>query len=171
MQPLISNEDLSLFVEKKAEYYLNQWTLISDDKNAKLWNWSAVLLSGPWLLYRKMYLVATIFFSVILVETIISDFIFIDILGKESSPKLYDIIMTIVYPIICGSFGNNWYLWHAKRKITEIKQSVTSVKLQQDTISRKGGVSLLSAILGSILMITVWIVILVAVELLREGKI
>jgi hypothetical protein len=95
MKPQITNEELSLFVGKKTDYYLNQWAIIAENKQpVSKMNLPALFFSLIWLFYRKMYLIGFLFFLAAVVVTEISDFILINMLGKAYTPKFYNSIRT-----------------------------------------------------------------------------
>jgi hypothetical protein len=172
MKPQITNEELSLFVGKKTGYYLKQWAIIAENNQpVSKMNLSALFLSLMWLFYRKMYLIGFLFFLSAVVVTEISDFILINMLGKAYTPKSYTSIMAMMFPAICSAFANKWYLLHAKRKISQIKQNILAEDLRQAAIKRKGGTNIVAGILFPILLFATSFVILVTIELLKKGRI
>lgn len=171
MKPTITNEELRLFVGKKADYYLKQFENIQDKQPVAKMNLPALFISIFWLFYRKMYLIGILLFLAVVVETTISNFIFINLLGYASSPKMYNGMKTFLYPAICAALANRWYLFHAKKKIEKIKQSILSEDSKPAAIKKEGGTSIVSGIFAPILLFFVAFVILVIIEMVKKGKI
>lgn len=171
IEPKITNEELRLFVGRKADYYMKQFEMIQATQPVSKMNIPALLVSLFWLFYRKMYLIGIAFFLTIVVVTTSSDIIFINLLGYASTPKIFSGALSMMFPAICATFANKWYLFHAKRKITEIKQRGTVDNLQLDAIKKKGGTSIVASILGPALLLFFAFAVLVTIELLKKGKI
>lgn len=169
MEPTITNEELRLFVGKKADYYLKQFAITQDTQPLYKMNVAAFLISIFWLFYRKMYLIGMLFFLAIIVEITISDFIFINVLGYTSSPKMYDAMKAIMYPAICAAFANRWYFFHTKRKISEIKQRILADDLQLIAIKTKGGTSIVASILGPVLLLASALIISGIIDIVKKG--
>lgn len=51
----VSEEELSWFIGKNADVYLQKWR-----RNSR-WNWPAFLFDAYWLMYRKMYLYCVLY--------------------------------------------------------------------------------------------------------------
>lgn len=139
-------EELSAFAGSKADYYLKQWTpLLRGLRPIAGFNWAAALGSGFWIGYRKMYKVAAIFFGIILLETLAEEVLFVGILGKEETPVGLVRLVGLAAAVVCGVYGNRWYLWHARKVISEVRADGMQRDAYLDMISKRGGTSLGSA--------------------------
>lgn len=137
---------LRAFVGSKADYYLQRWTPSVESEEASTgFNPAAFLLTGLWLGYRKMYLGASIFFAVILVESVAEELLFVGVLGKES-PAAMSRVVGLVAAIVCGSYGNRWYLSHARKEIADVRAQGFEEQAVLEALSKRGGTSLGPAI-------------------------
>ena len=160
-----NTEEFRAFVGPNwADFYQGAWTRILTGKGrGASFNWAAFFLAGIWLPYRKMYLATAIFYGVIFLGTTLEDVYFIGIRGAAKTPGLVYFGFNLLIGAICGAYGNRWYLSHAKRVIAVVGQQ----KLQRDTfhetLSNRGGRSLVSAIgvpiLCTIVMATMFVVL------------
>ncbi len=114
-------EELSIFVGRRREYYLPRFKRFSKDGTdhfVPTWNWAA-LLAGPfWALYRKMYLY-----------------------GIVGCLFLFMPHVSLLPYVVAALAGNYLYYVHAKHRIADIKaisQTVDVVRMQLD---EAGGVN------------------------------
>jgi hypothetical protein len=143
----LSEAEIRAFVGKKASYYLRKWPWSGDNfGRAKGFNWAAFLLSGFWLPYRKMYRTTLIFFSIIVAMTVLEEIVFAAGLVSESAATVYDRVTGLIIPIVCGRFGNAWYLAHAKREIAQIRVLGLKDEDYYLALARRGGTSVFAAI-------------------------
>jgi hypothetical protein len=146
----LTEQEVRAFVGPKADYYLKQWRPVLEGKgnvrSATGFNWTALLLSGLWIPYRKMYPVAAIFFVVSLGAGIVEDII-CGFLGRPEAPVLLARLEGLVASTVCGRFGNAWYLSHTQKTIAKLR----GLGLQEDAyfqvLARRGGASI-AAVLG-----------------------
>jgi Protein of unknown function (DUF2628) len=151
----LSEAEIRAFVGKKAYYYLNKWPWSLDYiGRAKGFNWAAFLLSGFWLPHRKMYRTTFIFYSIMVGMTVVEEIVFAALSVSESAATVYDRVTGLIIPIVCGIFGNGWYLAHAKREIAQIR----GLGLKDDdyyaALARRGGTNFFAAI-GFLLLFAV----------------
>ncbi|MBN1854293.1 MAG: DUF2628 domain-containing protein [Pirellulales bacterium] len=140
-------EELRLFVGSRAHYYLRKWApLLQGRTQSTGFNWAAFFFAGLWLSYRKMYKATCILWAILFVETIAEEVLFIGILGKPEAPTGTVSLMEIVIGSICGIWGNRWYLSHARKVISRIQSEKFLGEDVSQMISKRGGVSLLSAV-------------------------
>ena len=79
----LTPQEVTAFVGRKAGYYLRKWSGALDGTGDSTgFNWAALLLSGLWLPYRKMYLTTTIFMALILLESIVEEVVYVGVLGR-----------------------------------------------------------------------------------------
>ena len=114
-------QQLRAFVGQKADYYLKQWAgLRRGTGQGPGFNWAAFFLSGLWLPYRKMYGITAIFYGGLLALTIVEEVLFVGILGRAEVPSGMNFVGLAV-SLICGAYGNRWYLAHARKTIAEAR--------------------------------------------------
>lgn len=134
----ISEEELSLFVGKNADIYLQKWSLNSH------WNWSAFLFDAYWLMYRKMYLYCVLYlliwfgWSNVIVASVFSKW------NPIESPGLIPVVLAIccIPKPVLGIFANKLYLHQAKRKITAIVQGPNKHESREAEIKSSGGTNM-----------------------------
>lgn len=164
-------QKLAAFVGSKDRYYLGKWRRLLENWNSSAgFNWGACLLTGLWLSYRKMHLQALIFYSIILVESILEELLFVVYLGQEESPPLIGTIVSLGAALICGWNGNRWYLNHARKTINLIAaQGFVDGEATYALLAKRGGTNLLGSIGTFLLFIIVLMAVFISIELSLEA--
>jgi len=134
----VSEEELSWFIGKNADVYLQKWR-----RNSR-WNWPAFLFDAYWLMYRKMYLYCVFYliiwfvWSNVIVASVFSEW------NPIESPGLLPLVLVIccIPKPVLGIFANKLYLHQAKRKITAIVQDPNKQESQEIVITTVGGTNL-----------------------------
>ena len=125
--------------EDVATYAFTGWTGTG-------FNWAALMSSGMWLPYRKMYWAATIFWGIFLVEIIIVDVVFAEILRKPAVPVGFNLFIGHIVAIVCGAFGNQWYWAHTRKTIAKIRSQSLAEEIYLKTLAKQGGTSMIAAL-------------------------
>ena len=160
-------QHLRAFVGSKAEYYLQKWSpSVEHSGHSPGFNWAAFLLSGLWLPYRKMYRVATIFYGIIIVESIAEEALFVRILGQAETPAVLGRVVGLVAAAICGTYGNRWYLSHARKVISDVHAQGLEEHAAVEILSKRGGTSLGSSLGFFLLFMVMVFAVFIALELL-----
>ncbi len=160
-------EELIAFAGSKADYYLKKWTpLLQGSGRGAGFNGAAFFLSGLWIAYRKMYKVTAIFFGIILLTTLAEEVLFVGILGKEETPARLDRLIGLAAAVICGVYGNRWYLGHARKVISEVRAEGMHRDAFFDRIAKRGGTSFGSAFGMFFLFLVTTVVAVVILEFL-----
>lgn len=132
---------LQSFVGGKSEYYLAKWKHCegwnpTNPSSWKLdaWSWCGALVTMPWLLYRKMYQYAGVYFLAGIVIYLVES-----ALGINASGRMLISLLLIIYS---GFNANYFYRLHAEKNIDHSIQS----GLQNDDLKLKiaesGGVNI-----------------------------
>ncbi len=162
--------ELQAFVGSKADYYLERWSaILYSAGNGAGFNWAAFFIAPLWIAYRKMYLVLLLFWSLICIEVMLEDMIFINILEHAEVPRLVDRGSGLLIAVICGLFANRLYLWHAKKKIAEAQSEGHEGEQLLWQISKRGGTSLLASFGLNFLAFVSCVVFWVVYEILVYG--
>jgi hypothetical protein len=160
-----TEQELRSFVGPKADYYLEKWQLAFDGNERGIgFNWAACLLSGLWLPYRKMYAITGIFFGLILVESVVEEVVFVGILGWPETPVALDRAVGIGAAVVCGVFGNRWYLSHARKVIVKTRSEGQREDAYLQKLARRGGTSIAASIGFFMLFLVTIFVIFVLLE-------
>jgi len=147
---------IEAFVEKKADYYLDEWeTMGYGDKSKASWNWAAFLASPFWMLYRKLYPHLGILIIVYAVDVSVS--MYLEDAGMASSRiiVLWDRVSPIIYGSVIGSFANYWYLRRFIKFDELARNSSPDPIHQKEFLRRKGGTN----------AIVVWTLIVMGVSI------
>jgi hypothetical protein len=135
-------------VGRKADYYLKKWRLKRlGQRGIAGFNGAAFLFAGIWLPFRKMYRVSAVFYSIILIESIIEEVVFVDLLHQDAPPALLGYAVMLTPALICSIFGNVWYLNHAHKTVSEIKSLHLDADAESQMIKKRGGVNIWIALL------------------------
>jgi hypothetical protein len=106
-----------------------------------------------------MYLLTTIFFGIILLESTVEEVVFVGILGKPDTPAALDRLVGLAVAIICGAFGNRWYLSHTRKAVAEVRSQGLPEDAYLQALSRRGGTNI-AASLGFLLLFLVTVVLI-----------
>jgi hypothetical protein len=160
--------EVRAFLGPRAEYYLQRW-------KQELWgeggalggiNWAAFLLSGLWLPYRKMYRISILLWGIILVESIGEDIL----LGESAASKIFSRLVGLAAAIVCGVFGNRWYLSHARKVIAAVRSQGLPEEEHLRVLTRRGGTSLLASLLCIVLFLVVGIALFMVLAVLQRSN-
>jgi hypothetical protein len=145
----LTEDELRAFVGPRADRYLEQWQpLLAAGSGARGagFNWSAFFFSGFWLLYRKMYKVAAIFFGVILLESLCEELVLVGVLGWTEAANALGRAGGLIVGIVCGKLGNRWYFNHTRAKIAEVREQGVEDYRYLPTLAERGGASVAAAL-------------------------
>jgi hypothetical protein len=162
---LIGIDELRAFVGGNAVYYLRKWTprLTSPDGECGM-NWAAFFLTSMWMFYRKMYRNGLICIGAGMLTSLGLNVLFLLAFRTPTVPFSATLIVNVLFCLVCGAFGNAWYLSHTERKIAMARaQGLTGDRLLF-TLQQRGGTSLLMVFLvfGLALMFGIFVGILTA---------
>jgi hypothetical protein len=142
----LNEQEVGAFVRKEADYYLKKWQPILEGRSQWAgFNWAAFFLTGLWLAYRKMFKGAFIFYGIILIVSFLKWFYTFAFLFKPEPPVALNILeglVVLVAGIICGTFGNIWYLSRTRKEINEIRTQGLQEEAYFQSLSKSGGTSL-----------------------------
>jgi hypothetical protein len=150
----VTEREIELFVGSEAGYYLKAWRPRFEGTVAFGFNPSAFLVSGVWLLYRKMYTIALTFVGVLFAATIVEVLSFVGGLGQKTVPFPVPYVIPAVGWFVCAICGNGWYFNHTMGAINKIRERGLRGAEYEKALAKKGGTSL-----GMALAITVALVL------------
>jgi hypothetical protein len=108
--------EVHLFVDKNADYYIEKWEGSRNPRKHAGWNWAAFFAGIFWMGYRKMYSTILILVTISLAINIVLLFV---------NPEFIRPINSLLSFII-GLFGNAFYYNHMRKEIRKIKSSSKS---------------------------------------------
>lgn len=166
----ITEKELSAFVGPKADYYLQKWHLAVDGTGRVTgFNWPALIISGLWLPYRKMYRITWIFLGIILLEAILEKILYEGVLGQSEAPGDIGRFIAFVASIACGGFANEWYLSHARKSIEKIRSLGLPEETYFEVLAKQGGTNLAASLATLVFFLLGTFAALFLLELLMNG--
>ena len=167
----LESRQLSALVGSNAYYYLDNWTpLLRGWSRSAGFNWAAFFLSGIWLPYRKMYKATVLFYVIIIVESIVEEMVFVGILGRPETSAALERVVGLVAAIICGAYGNRWYLSHARAVVSELSGAGLRDDALMQMLSKRGGTSVAASLGMFVLFIVVLLATFIPLEFLLYGN-
>ena len=145
IQPIadIADENLSAYVGNKYNsYYQKKWQFTLGQ--LKGFNITAFFLGAIWLIYRKMYLYATIFLVIISLDIAVEMF--------YPLPEAIDSGLTWAIAAMFGVMGNYWYKTHADKKVSQICASFPSEQVPAE-LAKQGGTNLAAALITTVVVL------------------
>lgn len=132
----LTEQEIRAFVGSNAEFYLRKWDAVLRGRdNSAGFNWAAFWLAGLWVPYRKLYLHAVALYAIMLLLVVV------DLSGASGHSRDG---LAMLLGVICGAFGNGWYLSHARATITGIRSQRLEGEAYLQMLARRGGTSLLA---------------------------
>ena len=148
----IERNDLRLFAGPRSEKFLLAYDLEKDPAgmavSLRTMIWSAVFLTLPWLLYRKLYLPAAVLLASIFLAGLLFDFF-----PVRSNP--FYMILSIAKIGVCMA-GASLYVRKALKAIEAINALELPPERRLQLISERGGTSLMLGLSALPLMLFVF---------------
>ncbi len=126
---------------KNADYYAERFARFRSGGSKLSWSWPAFFVAAYWLLYRKMWLNALLYWvglPVVLGALSVGVAL---VAGEAASTAFYyGAYLTITF-ILVPLFANYLYYRHAQRKVDKIAGMISSPERQSAELTRIGGTS------------------------------
>ena len=136
---------------RNSEYYLRKFRAFRNDEGWVSWNWPAFFFSLFWLLYRKMWAYAGIYFVSQYVLAGVT-LLFISHYWLWGSLWLiYYVTILITFPL----YANGLYYWHLQNKIDKLTTNVRDKQRRLRALEREGGTSNIVIILALIFLLAI----------------
>lgn len=164
-----SQEDLyrAVIGPKNQNYYLSRFQKFDSEGKSRIsWHWPAFFITFYWLLYRKMWGAALLYFFLPYLLAVPIGMLFA-IAGKPSDAAVglgYAVYWAIIFllPPLCA---NSLYYKNCKKKIEAVKSSANDLQRQIGELSGRGGTSNVALIFVLIFVFIAIIGILAAIAL------
>jgi Tfp pilus assembly protein PilE len=140
--------------EAKADYYLPRFDRAASGQSAS-WHWPAFFVTWWWMLYRKMWIPALIYFF--------APSIIVAVLGA-AIPTIGPLLAWLAILVVPGVFANRLYYGHCTKKIQDVRARGGSKEQMLARLEAVGGTSNVALIVLLVLIIPI-IGILAAVAL------
>ena len=152
---------------KNQEVYLRHFRRFEDQgKVSPSWHWPAFFVTFYWLLYRKMWLNALIYFffpylvmiPIGLVAALLGD-------SGDVIVGIGYLVFFVVLVVLPPMYAHAFYYKHCKKKIAEARSSPNDLQRQLGELSGKGGTSNVFLIIVTIFIFVAIIGILAAIAI------
>ena len=140
---------------KNTDYYARHFGRIQAEQKIASWNWPAFFLTWPWLLYRKMWLNAALYFFVLPIVYAFLAGALIAAFGAQAGSGLYYLTWFLTAFILIPMFANWLYYRHAQGKMQKVAASVASQDEQAQRLARIGGTSSIVIVLLPLAIVAV----------------
>jgi len=146
----------SIFIgPKNANYYLNKFHNFKSQGGSISWNWPAFFIASIWLLYRKMWLNAFLYWFVLpVVLMVITGILAASGAGAASGLFYYGSYWFVTF-IIVPMFANRLYYQHTQKKINKVVSATSSPEQQSIEVARRGGTSAIALVIVPFILVFV----------------
>ncbi|MEO1320099.1 MAG: DUF2628 domain-containing protein [Pseudomonadota bacterium] len=146
-----------------TEFYMERFSRFESGQSSVSWNWPAFFLTAMWLLYRKMWAAALVYW--IGIPVAVGALGLALVAAEIMSPVAADLVTTVLYYgfslTLVPMYANKLYYDHAQKKVESVKGSYSDSEQQLTELGRIGGTSVVPffiAILVVVLFIFVFAV-------------
>jgi Tfp pilus assembly protein PilE len=152
---------------KNQDYYLDHFSRFDDEgKISPTWNWSAFFVTFYWMLYRKMWMPAAIYFFLPYLLMLLSGIV------AAVAGSVLGVFVSLGYFLYFGAifigapmYANALYYKHCKKTIAAVRSTTPGTQRQLDELDGKGGTSKIVLIIIAIIAIVAVVGILAAVAI------
>lgn len=146
----------SIFIgPKNASYYLNKFHNFKSQGGSVSWNWPAFFIASIWLLYRKMWLNAFLYWIVLpVVLMLVTGILAASGAGAASGLFYYGSYWFVTF-IIVPMFANRLYYQHTQKKINKVVSATSSPEQQSIEVARRGGTSTIALVIVPFILVFV----------------
>jgi tetratricopeptide (TPR) repeat protein len=130
--PNLTEREVAAFVGPNAGFYLKKWHARLEETGSETgFNWAAFFLAGVWLVYRKLYAGAAIFFGIIVLESMLEVWL--------GMPRAVLYLGSLAVSLIFGACGNYWYFSRAQKAVARVRRLRLTHDDDLQTLARLGG--------------------------------
>jgi hypothetical protein len=140
--------ELQAFVGPKAQHFLRKWLpRLEDPESGDVgFSWICLFFPALWFGYRKLFKPGIVYLAATAALFVGQQLLFVNILKLAAIPPGSNLIVGLMANIVCGLYGNAWYLNHAEAVIAQTRREGMSGEQLLHTLSRRGGTSVLGLI-------------------------
>lgn len=153
--------------DKNQDYYLDHFARFDDEnKISPTWNWSAFSVTLFWLLYRKMWRGAGIYFALPLALQIVF-FLMGLVLGGFAGfvVTLVSFAYLLAIFVVVPAYANGFYYLHCKQMIEAVCSTTPDKQAQLDALSATGGSNHKVLVVGVALSVMVFLGVMTAIAI------
>jgi hypothetical protein len=153
---LVGEDALRAYLGPNADYYIRQWGRSRQRPFGLSWNWAAFFGGLLWMVYRKMYAYAVIYFVAAMAVGALIEGLHLSMTLKTACE------LGVV--VFVGLKANGWYWLHAQRRVDEIVEATGDAD-RPSALLRSGGTNRTAAVLIGAL----WTLLLAVVLRIQGG--
>ncbi|WP_434777271.1 pilin [Neisseria sp. Ec49-e6-T10] len=141
-----------LFVGTNQAYYKKIFKRFDQQDSFVSWNWAAGFVTLFWLIYRKMWVRAVIYFFVPIASLILLSIVMAILTPffKESIGLIFSILLFVVVIglfLIPGLYGNSWYYRYTKNHVEQLSYYEDKQQIKR-FCQQKGGGNLVAVLIA-----------------------
>jgi len=167
--------DVALFVQTQTPYYIPRFSRLSSGNRWASFNPSAFMLTGIWFLYRKMYLLGAVLFSlfmllysgVLIIQTKVlypitskyeglTSYEIVNRFLEEATPRQIGLVYvsvflmgaTAILMLFCGLFANRIYMNRSLKKIRQANRDAADAEDFKRMLKEQGGINVKAALMS-----------------------
>ena len=140
---------------KNADYYARKFENFKSGGGAMSWHWPAFFISAWWFLYRKMWLIAFLYWIVLPIGLSVLSTVVAVTAGPDAGALLYYGVYLVIAFLLVPIFANRLYYRHAQKKADKVASVVSSAEQQSAELSRIGGTSNVVLVLVPFILIAI----------------
>jgi hypothetical protein len=140
-----SEQEIRKFVGPNAAYYLEHWApLLRGERRSAGFNYAALIFSAFWLPFRQMWRATLFYYGALVAGMLLLQWLLPDTLQEARLDSVR--ILPFAGGLVCGFFGNAWYLRHTCRVIDKLKKRELPEDAYKKALEDSGGGSLAAAL-------------------------
>jgi len=147
---------------KNTSFYLSKFERFDNTGVGASWNWPAFFVTFFWLLHRKMWGWAAVYFILPALIGFLVGLLFGDAgMGGSLYSSVYLIMVFLIFPM----FANALYYRNIRKKIQQVTNNSGDEQKNRLAIAAKGGTSEAVVIVGALFMLFFMLVICAAIAI------
>ncbi|MBT8099018.1 MAG: pilin [Gammaproteobacteria bacterium] len=153
-----------------TDYYARLFDRFQSGGSSVSWNWPAFFVSSYWLLYRKMWLNAFLYWIALPTGLIVLSGIVAAVMDAGWAILFYYGAYFIIGFVLVPMYANRLYYAHAKSRVTSVTRTTTSEAEQSARLAKIGGTSnvVLFVILPLVIIAVIGILAAIAIPAYQD---
>lgn len=126
---------------KNTPYYARHFGRFESMGSAVSWNWPAFFVTGPWLLYRKMWLYALSYLILLPIVLVLLSVVVGLVIDAGVASVLYNVFYFFIAFLFVPMFANRLYFRLAQNKVDKVTAGSSPTNQHISELTRIGGTS------------------------------
>ena len=115
MMQVLMTDDRGTYIQNNVETYIQKFNTLEMKGSSTGWNWCGFLFGPAWMLFRKLYFQAIVFFfAPALLEVAL-----LLVSPNELVYTLLDLVLTLSLAVLAGMYSDAWYKTKIDRLVRE----------------------------------------------------